>query len=197
MVELFVDDCDMKCCCCLRGFHMELRDDHSDRVAAGTSRCRPPCYQCCPIFSVMDLFKPRLDIRGLTKEDKIGAIEYPLWCCFCPSPGCRGCCSAMELDIYDEENAVRFTVSAPAINPGFLCACMGGLLQMCEKRLYNIYDKDGNLSGEILNIYRGCYVECCSRADLYSITMPKKALFPERQQLLLAVAFLDFLQYGS
>lgn len=68
MVELFVDDCDMKTYCSLRSFHMELRDDHSDRIAAGTTKCRPPCYTYCPLFSVMDLFKPFMDIRGPVKQ---------------------------------------------------------------------------------------------------------------------------------
>lgn len=106
----------------------------------------------------------------------------------------RGLLSCQELDIKDKSGNLQYTLTAPCLQTGFLCFCLG-FLDFARIREYKILDAEKKQVGKICNIYNDCLNEICNRADNFGVQFPDNCDEDTKINLIQTAIFLDFLQY--
>jgi hypothetical protein len=156
-------------------------------------------YQCC-LYCCLPVLNREGSTPTLTVEHRgrpLGRVASPSWCgCLPLAAGRRGFCSALELDVFDNKELI-YRITAPCLNPGFLCGCCGCLADCCKHQEFRILDQYWETVGKIENVYNGMVKECMTKSDKFGIQFPSGCPLEHKILLLHAAVLIDFVAFSG
>ena len=175
------DCCERWCCFKCRSFNMRIYNSSKNSnivsiILEGDKNCAGGVISC------FGCGKPKMSIRAISPQGYyLGKVAMNWDSCCCVS-----CCHP-RIEILDNTGQIKYTIFANCFSIGSYCS----KCTKCCDILYHIV-QDNKRVGSMTKIPCDSCRICCTKADQFTINLPKLATQEEKMLLIIGCILIDY-----